>query len=191
MAEAYLNEFDGWLQSLVHEAYDVEKVRTISAAVSANSSDEESRCRLLVALSFFDMGAITKVDWCHKLGVAQVLWFIQNKPEHPILAIPLSYGFLYGNQESVDAVKGAWEKILLGNTCNAQALLNAASFFDFLDKTTCIELLQRAFDIEPRNRDVIDFARSVIFRFGLNPYLHIDLQERARQLEEAICCKDD
>lgn len=185
MTELYSKDFYSWLQMVIHENHDLDRVRLIQEEINANSSDDENRCLLIVTLSFLgsDSG---ESEWSHEQRLTQVLWFIQNRPEHPILATPLTYGFLYSNERSLEKVSSAWRQILSAKRLNTKVLLNAASFFDFPNKRTCIELLRQAMELEPPDPEIISFTTHLIARIRKSPQLYGSLDAEVMRLEEAM-----
>jgi tetratricopeptide (TPR) repeat protein len=127
------------------QAMTEQEAAAAEAHVAENPTDLETRHKLLGYYKVHMSEAMVerKSD--------QVLWFIRNRPEDPILAtayadlqMPLEY-------KTWELAKAAWEEQIEAMPKNPRVLTNAARMAMRKEREMVTDLLQRACDLEPDN----------------------------------------
>jgi hypothetical protein len=82
---------------------------------------------------------------------AQILWFIRNRPEDPILATAYADLVMPTDQKTWDVARVAWEEQIEAQPKNARVMVNAAKMAMRKDRDMVTNLLLRARELEPDN----------------------------------------
>lgn len=149
-------DFSKLLSKLIKEETK-NAVEIMNSIKDKPSTDTDSRCRLIVLACHVLLRDEMLESEYTQLIAQQVIWFINNEPEHPVLASPFAHGPLI---ESIPSVREAWLQ-LTEATNSAIVLAHASNYFYFENTPTSLELLHRALATGTNETKVWSFAEMI------------------------------
>ncbi len=143
------------LQKLIDAGRKLTEADVVKLESELNQDQSNVECR--VKLIAFYFGRHFNDKRILPTLAKHILWFIENNPEHEILNVPETAGMTLANDHQVfSSLKNAWELRVVESWGDAKLLANAANFFTLVDKRRVIRLLERAVELEPENKRMLE-----------------------------------
>lgn len=158
---------------LAHQAQTA--VEIIKEIKTVPPEDTDSRCRLIVLASYAWVKDSSLAKEYKRLISNQVLWLIQNDPEHPILYMPFSFGLI----SNVTEFRDAWLDVVQ-TTGSAIIFLHASKFFHFRDTRIFLELALKSLNTGTSETQILNYYEHSYLLMTQNP------NEETEQFKEEL-----
>jgi hypothetical protein len=130
-------------QALKATRLTAEQIADLEQQVKVNSDDAQLRVSLLGAL-----------DEQPDKAFPHLMWFIENRPEHPILSSGFALNVIARNPNRAEDAKNAFRKQMASRGANATLCIIAAELFWYDDRPFAAEMARAAVQLKPNDKRI-------------------------------------
>jgi hypothetical protein len=137
-------------------AISAQDVKALEAGLTKNPDDLEARAKLVGY--YFQIGITASSPEIEEKRTAQIFWLIEHHPEAEISGSAEAGIMPFGRHSGGDAYQHAkelWMQQVEKHPSDVRVLLHAAEFFQLSESKITAELLQKALDVAPTNKEVL------------------------------------